>query len=129
MGFSAEGGDIRLHFSGGAFDPQNLLMAVTTGRGFDKPRTFGLGLLGLATVFTIGNWALVMVLNRFYPYFYSLAAIFGLAALWLVVTGQPRAQTNGDKAPAWGRYGLAACLVAGVLMGIAMVVMPWERML
>jgi hypothetical protein len=130
MGFSlGGGGDVRLHYKGGAFDPQSLLLAVTSGRGFEKPRTLGAGLFGLAAVFTAGNYALIHVLNRFYPYFYSLAAIFFLGGVWLLVTGQPMMQADGSASPSWGRMGLGACLAVGLLMGVAMIILPWEAWL
>lgn len=130
MGFGiGAGGGLRLNYQGGDFSPGNLVAAVTTGRGFSKPRLMGAALFGLALLFSIGNWALVMVLNRFYPYLYSLAAIFAWGGLWLLITGQPAQQADGSPAPMWGRIGLAACLVIGVLAGVAMVIMPWEDMI
>lgn len=126
MGFSLGAGGVRLDYRGGDFDPQNLWAAVTTGRGFAKPRLLGAGLFGLAVAFIAGNYALVHVLNRFYPYLYSLAAVFSLGGFWLLLTGQPRMQADGSAAPKWGRFGLGAFLVIGVLLGAAMVVLPWE---
>ncbi len=126
MGLSHDGGDFRIHYDGGAFSPGNLIAAVTTGKGFDKPRVFGLGLIGIAFAFTAGNYVLITVLNYYFPYLYCLGAIFGWAGMWLAITGQPMAQKDGSAAPAWGRYGLMACIILGVLAGLAMVSFSWE---
>jgi hypothetical protein len=123
IGLSLGGG---LRYRGGDFDPQNLWAAVTSGRGFAKPRLFGAGLVGLAAAFVAGNYALVHVLNRFYPYLYSLAAVFSLGGLWLLLTGQPKMRADGAAAPTWGRFGLGLFLGIGVLLGVAMIVLPWE---
>jgi len=123
------GGMPRLSFDGGSFSPDALKAAVFEGKGFAKPRLFGAIFFALALAFTVGNYVLVMVLHRFYPYLYSLAAIFAWGGLWLLVTGQPRAKADGSKAAMWGRVGLAGFLGIGVLLGIAMVVLPWESMI
>jgi hypothetical protein len=69
---------------------------------------------------------LIFVLHRYYPYLYSVAAIFWWGGLWMLITGQPRATQDGSPAPMWTRIGLAAFLVIGVLVGVAMVFIPWE---
>ena len=129
MGLSHDGGNFRIHYDGGAFSPSAIVTAAATGKGFEKPRMMGLVLLGLAVAFTVANYALVMVLNYYFPYLYSLAAIFGWTAMFLVITGQPKAQPNGAQAPQWARWGLMACFAIGVLQGIAMVMVPWESAL
>ena len=129
LGFGLGAGGVRLNYKGGAFTPSNIYAAAVSGKGFQRPRLFGLGLLGLSALFTVGNYVLVMVLNRFYPYLYSLAAIFACSALWLLITGQPLAQEDGSDAPGWGRYGLIACAVIGTLLGIAMISVSWEHLL
>ncbi len=126
MGLSHDGGGFRVHYDGGAFSPSAIITAATTGKGFEKPRMFGLALLGIGVALTAGNWVLITVLNYYFPYLYSLGSIFGWTAMWLVVTGQPLANKDGSPAPTWGRYGLLACAGIGVLMGIAMVMVPWE---
>jgi hypothetical protein len=129
MGMNLGAGGVRLSYDGGDFSAEALKAAVFEGRGFGKPRLMGAAFFGLAVLFAVGNVVLVMVLHRFYPYFYSLAAIFAWGGLWLLITGQPAAQANGEKAPMWGRIGLGACVAVGILIGIAMIVLPWESML
>ena len=119
----------RLSFEGGDFSGDALKAAVIEGKGFQKPRLMGAIFMGLSIAFTLGNTVLVLVLSRYYPYLYSLGAIFGWGGLWLLVTGQPRAMADGSNAPMWGRIGLGACLVVGLLVGIAMIVLPFEQYL
>jgi hypothetical protein len=119
----------RLSFEGGDFSGDALKAAVIEGKGFQKPRLMGAIFMGLSIAFTVGNTVLVLVLSRYYPYLYSLGAIFGWGGLWLLVTGQPRATADGTNAPMWGRIGLGACLVVGLLVGIAMIVLPFEQYL
>jgi hypothetical protein len=127
MGVGLGAGGVALSYDGGDFSVDALKAAVFEGKGFGKPRLMGAALFGLSIAFGVGNWVLVMVLNRFYPYLYSAAAIFAWGGLWLLITGQPKAQADGT-APLWGRIGLGACLAVGVLLGIAMIVLPWESM-
>ena len=129
MGVGLGPGGVRLDYHGGDFSPHNLLSAVTSGRGFAKPRVMGAALFGLAMLFGIGNWVLIIALHRFYPYLYSLASIFSWGGLWMIITGQPHQQPDGSPSPMWGRIGLGACLAIGLLIGVAMIILPWEHML
>lgn len=122
-------GGVRIGAGGGDFSPGKLIGVITTGQGFEKPRLMGGLMLGLAVLFIGGNTALVLVLHRYYPYLYSLAAIFWWTGLWLVITGQPRAQPDGKAAPIWSRAGMGVALVIGVLMGVALIVFNWEAAL
>jgi hypothetical protein len=120
------GGMPRINVGGGAFAPQKLMAAVVSGQGFEGPRKMGAMMMAVCIAFVAANTALVLVLHRYYPYLYSLGAIFGWTGLWLVVTGQPRVQPDGSKAPIWSRIGLAASFGIGVLAGIALTVLNWE---
>jgi hypothetical protein len=126
-GFGA-GGMPQLNFSGG-MSRGNLIAAVIGGQGFPKPRMLGLGLIGLSVVFGIANTVLVLVLHRYYMYLYSAGAVFGWCGTWMALTGQPKAQPDGSKAPTWGRIGLMAFFVIGTLVGIALSIFNWEHML
>ena len=123
------GGIPRVKIGEGDFNPNKLWKAVISGEGYAKPRLFGATMLGLSIALTIVNVVLMLVLHLYYPYFYSLGAVIGWAGLWMVVTGQPKAPDDSGKAPMWGRAGLAACLVVGVLVGIAMIFLNWEAYL
>ena len=119
----------RINVSGGDFSPAKLVGAITTGQGFEKPRKMGMIMVALAFALAIGNSVLVFVLHRYYPYLYSIGAIFWWAGWWLLVTGQPKHKADGTPAPMWARIGLAGCLVMGVLVGAAMCFFNWEHML
>ena len=119
----------RIQIGGGDFAPQKLMAAVISGQGFAGPRKMGLIMIGLCVVFVIANTVLVLGLHRYYPYLYSLGAVFGWTGMWLAVTGQPRATPDGSKAPMWGRIGLAASLGIGVIVGVLLCVLNWERWL
>jgi hypothetical protein len=73
--------------------------------------SFGLSLL---------NMVLIMVVHRYYPYFYSVGAIIGWTGLWLVITGQPKANPDGSKAPMWSRIGLGVAFGFGMLTGASL---------
>jgi len=108
------------------FSPDALMGAVMGGKGFHSPRLLGGGMMGLSILLTILNVVLIMVLHRYYPYVYSVASIFWCGGLWLVITGQPRAMPDGSPAPMWARIGLGAACVVGILIGIALIFIPWE---
>ncbi len=86
-------------------------------------------MVGLSLLLFIINTALVFGMDRFYPYLYGLAAIFFWGGAWLVVTGQPRAAADGTPAPIWARIGLGAAMAFGLLVGIGMIILPWESFL
>jgi hypothetical protein len=129
VGHFGPGGMPRIKIGEGDFAPKKLVAAVTTGQGFDAPRKMGGIMAAIAIGLTVLNTLLVLVLHRYYPYFYSLGAIFLWTGLWLLITGQPKANPDGSKSPMWARVGLAACLGVGVLVGAAMCFFNWERML
>jgi hypothetical protein len=120
VGFSP-GGRVRVSMGGGALHPRALYEAVATGRGFDKPRLMGLGFVGLSTLFFVVNLILMFAVRIYFPYFWGLVPLFGLAGWWMVITGQPKTTADGSPCPMWGRIGLAACLALGLLSGISMV--------
>ncbi len=131
MGFDFGGGGLmpRINYEGGDFSVGALQAAVLNGQGFGKPRLMGAALLGLAIVFFGANVALVRIANRYYPYLYSLSAIFLMGGFWLLVTGQPVRQPDGSQAPLWGRIGLGAFMAVGLLLGIAMIFVEFEFLL
>lgn len=114
---------------GGGMSRGKLIAAVIGGEGFPKPRLMGAGLVGLSFVFGIVNTVLVLVLHRYYMYLYSAGAVFGWTGTWMLITGQPKAQPDGSKAPGWGRAGLLVCFVIGTLVGVALSIFNWEHML
>src|SRR5208283_3528128 len=119
----------RIKVDAGDYHPSKLWSAVASGEGFAKPRVMGIAMVGLSIALTVVNTILVLFVHIYYPYLYSLVAIFWWAGLWLVLTGQPKATEDGSKAAMWGRAGLALFLAIGVLTGIAMIFMDWEHML
>lgn len=119
----------RIALGGGDFSPTKLFSAVFGGYGFAAPRKMGLIMMGLAFLLAVINSALVFAMHLYYPYLYSIGAIFWWGGLWLAVTGQPAARADGSKAPMWSRVGLAACLVWGILVGMSMCFFNWEHML
>ncbi len=119
----------RIKVDAGDYHPTKLWSAVASGEGFAKPRMMGIAMVGLSVALTVVNTVLVLFVHIYYPYLYSLGAVFWWAGLWLLITGQPQATADGSKAAMWGRAGLALFLVLGVLMGIAMVFLNWETML
>ena len=129
LGGVGPGGIPRIKVDAGDYHPTKLWDAVVSGEGFAKPRMMGIAMVGLSIALTIANSVLVLVMHMYYPYLYSLGAIFWWAGLWLLVTGQPKATGDGSKSAMWGRAGLAAFLVLGVLMGVAMIFFDWEHML
>jgi hypothetical protein len=69
----------------------------------------------------------VLILAHFYyPYLYSIGAIFWWGGLWLLITGQPRKSADGSKAPMWARAGLGVCMFIGLIVGILAIIVPWE---
>jgi hypothetical protein len=125
-GFS--GGMPNLQF-GGALSRGNLVAKIIGGQGFDKPRLTGAMLIGVSFLMGIINTVLVLVLHRYYMYLYSAGAIFGWCGTWMLITGQPKSQPDGSKAPGWGRAGMFVCLGIGVLVGAALNFFNWEHML
>jgi hypothetical protein len=119
VGFGGMGayGMPRIHVNTGDYHPNKLVNAVIKGEGYAKPRMFGLVMFALAIAFNIVNFVLIFVLHLYYPYLYMLSGPLGWAGLWMIITGAPRATTDGSKAALWGRIGLAACLAVGFLTG------------
>lgn len=110
---------------GSDFSKDALMAAVVQGKGFESPRKVGAGMFGLGFLFFLINTVLI-VLHFYYPYLYSVGAIFWWGGLWLLVTGQPKRTADGSQAPMWARAGLGACLFIGLLVGIAAIIIPWE---
>jgi hypothetical protein len=106
--------------------PDALMGAVLGGKGFHSPRMLGGGMIGLSILLTIANVVYLLVSHRYYPYFYSVGAILGFGGFWMLVTGQPRANPDGSPAPMWARIGLGAACVFGILVGVALIIIPWE---
>jgi hypothetical protein len=111
----------RISVASGDFHPRRFVGAVVSGNGFDSPRKLGLMMIGVAVVFSVINFVLIMVLSRYYPYLYSLGSILGWGGLWLAITGQPKATTDGTTVPMWSRVGLGVALVFGTLSGLSLV--------
>jgi len=128
MNFNGGGvGMPRIGFQGASFSKGALLQKVMSGQGFENPRKMGAIFLGLFVAFCGGNFLLVKLLHRFYPYLYSLAAICFFAGLFMLVTGQPKTGTGPDgKAPKWASMGLGAALLLGIGAGVFLVVVHWE---
>jgi hypothetical protein len=119
----------RIKIDGGAFAPKKLMTAVVSGQGFESPRKMGAMMVGASFLLGVLNTILVLVVHIYYPYLYSLAAIFGWAGMWLLITGQPHVTADGSKAPMWTRVGLGAFFGIGVLAGVALCIFNWEAML
>jgi hypothetical protein len=115
MGLGMGAGGVRVNYEGGQYSPGAMWVAVVGGQGFSNPRLIGLGLLGLSILFGVGNFVLILVTGYYFPYLYTLSAIFGPSGLWMVATGQPISQPDGSQAPMWGRIGLGVALVIGLL--------------
>jgi hypothetical protein len=113
------GGRPRIGFQGGDFSLNGLIGAVT-GKGFANPRLMGAGFFGLGALFGIGNFVLLFVLNYYFPYFLILSPPFSLAGLFLLATGQPKANDDGSPAPGWARAGVGVMLGIGFLLGLGM---------
>ncbi len=128
IGGIGRGGMPRIKVGEGDFSPDKLWKAVATGQGYDSPRKMGIMMVGLAVALMVVNLVLMLVLHRYYPYFYSLGAVIWWGGLWMLITGQPRATPDKSPAPMWGRIGLAAFLVVGILVGIGMIFLNWEDM-
>jgi hypothetical protein len=123
------GGMPRLKIGTGDYNPDKLWKVVSTGEGFANPRGFGAAMVGIAVLLAVANIALVVVLHRFYPYFYWLAGPLLWGGAWMLATGQPKETPDGSKSPTWARIGLAGCLVLGLAMGFAMNFFNFEGML
>jgi hypothetical protein len=121
MGGIGPGGIPRIKVGVGDYHPNKLFGAVVKGEGYASPRMFGLVMLGISIAFTIINFVLIFVLHLYYPYLYILSGPLGWAGLWMLITGQPKATQDGSPVAMWGRIGLGACLVIGMLIGFAMV--------
>jgi len=126
IGGLGPGGMPRIKFGEGDFAPKHMIAAVRDGTGFHAPRRMGIIMVGLAMALTIFNVIIIKVLHLYYPYFYSIGAIFFWTGVFLAATGQPKTTADGTKAPMWSRIGLGVSLVFGILMGIAMVRLNWE---
>jgi hypothetical protein len=123
------GGMPRLNIKEGDYSPDKLWKVVATGEGFANPRMFGLTMSGLAILLAVVNILLVVVAHRFYPYFYYLAGPLLWGGVFMLATGQPKQNPDGSKAPNWARFGLAACLGIGLIMGLSMTFFNFEGML
>ena len=125
MGFGiagiGPGGIPRISIRTGDYHPNKLFKAVVSGEGYDKPRMFGLTLLALSIAFGVVNGILIFVLHLYYPYLYILAGPLWWAGWWMLIFGQPKTRPDGSPAAMWGRIGLAACLVFGLLSGLGMI--------
>jgi len=115
-----------VNLGGSDFSKDALMAAVVQGKGFESPRKVGGAMVGLGMLFAILNSILIFVLHLYYPYLYTIGAIFWWGGLWLVVTGQPKRSADGSPAPMWARAGLGACLVIGLIVGVLMIIVPWE---
>lgn len=120
QGFS--GGMPRISVNTGDFSPTKLWEAVVTGQGFSQPRLVGLVAVAISILLVVANVALILVLERYYPYLFALAMPLGWGGFWLVLTGQPKARPDGQPAPMWTRLGLGAALGFGLLWAVAVVV-------
>jgi len=112
----------RIKVDVGDYHPNKLISAIVKGEGYANPRMFGLVMLGLSIGFAVLNYVLILVLHRYYPYLYVLSGPLGWGGLWMVITGQPKATTDGSPVAMWGRIGLGACLAIGMLIGAGLVV-------
>jgi len=121
LGSIGPGGIPRIKFGEGDLAPQKMMAVVMSGQGFQAPRKLGLMMIAAAIVFSVGNWLLIFLINRYYPYFYALAAIFWWAGLFLAITNQPRATADGSKVPMWTRVGLGVCLALGTRSAVGTV--------
>ena len=114
-----------VNLGGSDFSKDALLAAVVQGNGFESPRKVGGAMFGLGFLFFIINTVLI-VAHFYYPYLYSIGAIFWWGGLWLLITGQPRKSVDGSKAPMWARAGLGFCMFIGLIVGILAIIVPWE---
>lgn len=101
--------------------PGALVSAVTTGEGFGNPRLVALAAMGLGLLLAAGNFVLIFVLNRYYPYLLGIAPILLMGGLFMVATGEPKSRGEGQTAPMWTRAGLAGSMVLGLGIGVALV--------
>jgi outer membrane receptor protein involved in Fe transport len=120
LGFSP-GGGVRVNFSGGQFSPQALMAGVMSDRGFESPRALGLPMLGLGILMLVANFVLIYVVHYYFPYFLPVGGILAMGGGWLVITGEPASRPDGSPAPMWGRAGLGACLLVGLLIGVGLI--------
>jgi hypothetical protein len=120
LGGVGPGGMPRIKVGVGDYHPNKLLNAVIKGEGYDKPRMFGLVMLGLAVAFSVVNFVLIFVAHIYFPYLYLLAGPLGWGGLFMVIAGHPKAPADGSPVPMWARIGLGACIVIGLLVGAAM---------
>ena len=120
MGGIGPGGIPRIKVNVGDYHPSHLFSAVIKGQGYEKPRIFGLVMLGIAFAFAVINWVLIFVAHLYYPYLFWLSGPLWWAGWWMVIFGQPKATPDGSPAPMWGRIGLGVCLVFGLLSGASM---------
>ena len=114
------GGIPRINVRTGDYHPNKLFRAVVSGEGYEKPRMFGLTLLGLSIAFAVINGILIFVLHLYYPYLYILAGPLWWAGWWMLIFGQPKSNPDGSPAAMWGRIGLGVCLAFGLLSGLSM---------
>jgi hypothetical protein len=121
VGASFGPGGVRIGLGGGDFSPHKLMGAVIGGEGFANPRMMGAIMVGLSMALGFANIVLIFLLRWYFPYLFGIGAIFFWCGAWMAVTGQPKAQADGSKAPMWGRLGLGAGFVFGVLVGLGLI--------
>jgi hypothetical protein len=128
VGGLGPGGLPRIKVNVGDYHPNKLFKAVVSGEGYEKPRMFGLVMVGLGFVFVVVN-VILMFIHIYYPYLYALAGPLWWGGWFMLIFGQPKAPPDGSKAPMWGRIGLGACLGIGILVGVLMCTLNWETMI
>ncbi len=119
IGGIGRGGMPTISFSGGDLHPRKAFSVVVKGDGYSAPRKVGLMMLGLSIAFFVVNGVMVFALNRWYPYFVCVGTFMFWPALWLLITGQPRATQDGSPVPMWTRAGLGAFWAFGLLCALA----------
>lgn len=101
--------------------PNALVSAITTGQGFESPRTVAAASAGLGVLLVIANLVLIFVLNRYYPYLLGIAPTLILGGFFMLATGEPKARPDGAQAPMWTRAGLGGSMLVGLGIGVALV--------
>lgn len=101
--------------------PGALVSAVTTGQGFQSPRTVAAASAGLGVLLAVANFVLIFVLNRYYPYLLGIAPTLILGGFFMLATGEPRTREDGQSTPMWTRAGLAGSMLVGLGIGVALV--------
>jgi hypothetical protein len=120
LGGVGPGGIPRIKVGVGDYHPNKLLNAVVKGEGYEKPRMFGLVMLGISIAFAVINAVLIFVLHLYYPYLYLISGPLWWGGWFMLIFGQPKAPPDGSKTPMWARIGLGACIAIGLLLGGSM---------